>query len=176
VLDREREPMVVAAAVHGMCLTLLEIGRWREGLDILRRERTFLAAHCHGSHAAKSAQLEARLLHRAGDTAGAARSFAASRGLFESEGLPYEAGIANLHWAAALEERGDWDGSLARIMEGTEAIMKMNLGGGVHQAAMLLRTTKQFSATRDILPLERVIEFLYSAQYDPDARLQSFLP
>jgi len=175
MLDREREPLVVAAALHGMCGALLKIGRCRDGLDILRRERTFLAAHFHGEHAAKSAQLEGRLLYRAGDIARAARSFAACRGLFESEGSLYRAGIASLYWAAALEERGDWDGSLARIMEGTELIMRMNPGGGVYKAAMLLRTAKQFSATRDALPLARVIEFLYQAESNPDARLQSFL-
>ncbi len=95
--------------------------------------------------------------------------------MFQLLGSPYDAGIATLYWAAALEEHGDWHGSLARIMEGTELIMKRNPDGDVFKAAMLLRTTKQFSATRNTLPLERVNEFLYEAQFNPDVRLHSFI-
>jgi len=175
VLDRELEPESVVAALSGMSRALVELGRWREALDILRRERTFIAAHSLGKNAARTAHLEGHVLQRAGDVAGAARAYAASRGIFLSQGGPHEAGIVSLCWAAALEERGDWDGSLARIMEGSELILKMNPGGDVYKAAMLLRTTKQFSATRDALPLERVIEFLYQAEYNPDVRLHSFI-
>jgi len=174
-LDRERVPKSAAAALHGMSVALLEIGRWREALDILRRERTFLAAHSLGRNASRSAQLEGLVLQRAGDIAGAARAFAASRSMFLSQGGPYEAGIVSLCWAAALEERGDWDGSLARIMDGTDLILKVSPGGEVYRTAILLRTTKQFSATRDALPLEPVIEFFNRAEFNADVRLHSFI-
>jgi tetratricopeptide (TPR) repeat protein len=174
-LDPEHDPRSAAPALHGMCTALLELGRWREALDIQRRNHAFLAAHSHGRNASRYAQLEGRLLHRAGDLEGAARSFAASRSLFESQGSTYEAGIASLYWAAALEERDDWDGARARIMEGTQLIMKRNPEGDVYMAAMLLRMTKQFSATRDALPLARVIDFFYQAEFNPETRLNSFL-
>jgi tetratricopeptide (TPR) repeat protein len=175
VLDRERAPETTAAALNGVCNALLELGHWREALDVLRRERAFLVAHSHGCNASRDAQLEGRLLHRAGDIHGAARAFAASRRMFESQGCPYFAAIASLFWAAALEERGDWDGARARIMEGTEPILKLHPEREVNTAVMLLRTTRRFSATRDALPLERMIDFLYRAPSDPDLRLDSLL-
>jgi tetratricopeptide (TPR) repeat protein len=175
VLDREREPAVFAATVHGMCLSLLEAGRWREGLDLLRRERTLLTAHAHGRNAARVVQVEGRLLHRAGDVEGAARAFAMSRDIYKSHGHPYNAGVESLFWAAALEERGDWRGSWARILEGTDLILKQNPEGNVYNAVMLLRTTKLFSATRDALPLDGVIAYLQRADTNPDLRLESFL-
>jgi hypothetical protein len=175
VLDRERRPALAAATLHGMCLDLLESGRWREAFDVLRRERTFLAAHSHGRNASRGAQLAGRLLHCAGDVEGSDQAFASSRDTFEAQGYPSEAGVASLFWAAALEARGDWDGSRARIMEGTQRILNLNPGANVYSAVMLLRTTRQFSSTRDALPLERVIAFLQRADFNPDLRLDSFL-
>ena len=175
VLDREREPAVFAATLHCMCVSLLEIGRWREALDILRRERTLLTAHAHGRNASRVDQIEGRLLHRAGDAAGSAKAFASSRDICKAHGYLYEAGVASLFWAAALEERGDWAGSRARTLEGTELILRSNPEGNVYSAVMLLRTTRLFSATRDALPLDRVITYLQRADTNPDLRLQSFL-
>jgi tetratricopeptide (TPR) repeat protein len=175
VLDREREPAVLAATLHGMYISLLETGRWREALDILRRERALLTAHAHGRNASRVAQIEGRLLHRAGDVEGAAKAFASSRDICKSHGYLHEAGVASLFWAAALEERGDWDGSRARILEGTDLILRRNPEGNVYSAAMLLRTTKQFSATRDTLPLDRVIAYFQRADTNPDLHLQSYL-
>jgi tetratricopeptide (TPR) repeat protein len=174
-LDREREPVGAAVALHGMSVALLGMGRWREALDIQRRERAFLAAHSHGRNASSFEQLEGRLLHRAGDLQGAVRAFASCRGRLVALGELFGAGIASLHWAAALEEHGDWDGSLARIMEGTDLILKLDPADNVYSALMLLRTTRQFSATRDALPLEQMVEFLYRAAFNPDLRLQCFL-
>ncbi|HXO40450.1 MAG TPA: tetratricopeptide repeat protein, partial [Thermoanaerobaculia bacterium] len=126
VLDREREPESAAAAIIGLSSALAELGRWQEALDILRRERTFVTAHCHGKNASRDAQLEGRLLARAGDMQGAVRAFASSRGMFTAQSSLYDAGIVSLFWAGALEERGDWDGSRARIMEGTDMILRQN--------------------------------------------------
>jgi tetratricopeptide (TPR) repeat protein len=175
VLDREREPVAVSVALHGMSLALLGSGRWREALDIQRRERAFLVNHSHARNTALVEQLEGRLLHRAGDLQGAAKAFASCRGRLTAVGSLVEAGIASLYWAAALEEHGDWDGSGARIMEGTDLILKLNPADNVYSAVMLLRTTRQFSATRDALPLERMVAFLYRTRFNPDLRLQSFL-
>ncbi|HXO43302.1 MAG TPA: hypothetical protein VN999_17765, partial [Thermoanaerobaculia bacterium] len=58
---------------------------------------------------------------------------------------------------------------------GTELIMKCRPQGEIYTTAILLRTTRQFSATRDALPLDRLIRFLYRAEFDPDVRLHSFL-
>jgi tetratricopeptide (TPR) repeat protein len=74
-IDREREPVGAAVALHGMSVALLRLGRWREALDIQRRERAFLAAHCHGRNASGVEQVEGRLLSRAGDLPGAVRAF-----------------------------------------------------------------------------------------------------
>jgi tetratricopeptide (TPR) repeat protein len=175
VLDREREPVAAAVALHGMSFTLLGSGRWREALDLQRRERAFLVTHSQARNIARVEQLEGRLLHRAGDLPGAARAFASCRGRLATVGNLVEAGIASLHWAAALEEHGDWDGSRARILEGTDLILKRDPADNIYTALMLLRTTRQFSATRDALPLERVIEFLYRATFNPEVRLQSIL-
>lgn len=174
-IDREREPVGAAAALQGMSVTLLELGRWREALDIQRRERAFLAAHSHGRNASNAEQLQGRLLSRAGDLQGAIRSFASSRGRLAALGYPFIAGIASLHWAAALEAHGDRDGSRARVVEGTDLILKLDPADNVYSALMLLRTTRQFSATRDALSLEQMVEFLYRAENNPDLRLQSFL-
>jgi tetratricopeptide (TPR) repeat protein len=176
VLDREREPAVFAATLHCMYVSLMEVGRWREALDVLRRERTLLTAHAHGRNASRVDLIEGRLLHRAGDAAGSARSFASSRDICQAHGYLHEAGVASLFWAAALEERGDWAGSRARTLEGTGLILRSNPEGNVYRAAMLLRTTRQFSDTRDALPLDRVIEYLQRADTNPDLRLESFLP
>lgn len=175
VLDREREPAILAATLHGMCISLLETGRWREALDILRRERTLLTAHAHGRNASRVAQIEGRLLHRAGDVEGSAKALASSRDICKSHGYLHEAGVASLFWAAALEERGDWDGSRARVLEGTDLILRRNPERNVYSAAMLLRTTRQFSATRDTLPLDRVIAYFQRADTNPDLHLQSYL-
>ncbi|HXO26989.1 MAG TPA: hypothetical protein VOA80_06580 [Thermoanaerobaculia bacterium] len=171
VLDREREPVGATVALHGMSFALLGMGRWREALDVQRRERAFLVAHSQARNIALVEQLEGRLLHRAADLQGAARAFASCRGRLEALGRLVEAGIASLHWAAALEEQGDWDGSRARILEGTDLILKRDPADNIYNALMLLRTTRQFSATRDALPLERMIEFLYRATFNPDIRL-----
>ena len=115
------------------------------------------------------------LLSRAGDLQGAVRAFASCRGRLAALGDLFGAGIASLHWAAALEEHGDWDGSRARVLEGTDLILKPDPPDNVYSALMLLRTTRQFSATRDVLPLERMVDFLYRAEFKPDLRLDSFL-
>ena len=134
-----------------------------------------MAAHSHGRNASKLEQVEGRLLSRAGDLQGAVRAFASSRDRLEALGYPFMAGIASLDWAAALEAHGDWEGSRARVMEGTDLILKLDPTENVYSALMLLRTTRQFSATRDALPLEQMVEFLYRAENNPDLRLQSFL-
>ncbi len=175
VLDREGVPAFTAQAICGICNAQLALGRWREALDLLRRERAFLAAHAHGRNASRIDQLEGRLLHRSGDLEGAVRSFTSCRRRLESLGYLYEAGTASLFWAAALEEYGDWDASRARIMEGTDLILKLNPADNIYSAVMLLRTTRQFSATRDALPLERMVEFLWRAEHNPDMHLQSLL-
>jgi tetratricopeptide (TPR) repeat protein len=175
VLDRERDPAVFAATLYGTCFAMLEIGRWREALHIVRRERTLLTAHTHGRNASRAAQIEGRLLHRAGDVQGSDQAFASSRDICASQAHLYEAGVASLFWAAALEERGDCDGSRARIMEGTQRILNLNPGANVYGAVMLLRTTRQFFTTRDALPLDRVIAYLQRAEFNPDLRLDRFL-
>jgi tetratricopeptide (TPR) repeat protein len=175
VLDRERQPVAAALAIHGMSIALLGIGRWREALDIQRRERAFLAANSPGRIASGIEKLEGRLLDRAGDLEGAVRAFASCRDRLAMLGYSFGAGIANLHWAAALEAHGDWDGSRARVLEGTDLILKLDPADNVYSALMLLRTTRQFSATRDALPLEQMVEFLYQAENNPGLRLQSFL-
>jgi tetratricopeptide (TPR) repeat protein len=174
-LDREREPVGVAVALHGMSVVLLELGRWREALDIQSRESAFLAAHSHGRIASGVEQLQARLLSRAGDLPGAVRAFASCRGRLEALGYPFAAGIASLHWGAALASHGDWDGSRARVMEGTDQILKLDPTENAYSALMLLRTTRRFTATRDALPLEQMVEFLYRAMSLPHLRLDSFL-
>ncbi|HEV3076712.1 MAG TPA: tetratricopeptide repeat protein, partial [Thermoanaerobaculia bacterium] len=78
-IDREREPVGAAVALHGMSVALLGLGRWREALENLRRERAFLAAHSHGRNASRLEQLQGRLLSRAGDLQGAVRDFASCR-------------------------------------------------------------------------------------------------
>jgi tetratricopeptide (TPR) repeat protein len=175
VLGREGAPGFTAQAICGICNSQLALGRWREALDLLRRERAFLAAHAHCRNASRVDQLEGRLLHRSGDLQGAVKAFTSCRERLESQGYVYEAGTASLFWAAGLEEHGDWDGSRARIMEGTDLILKLDPADNVYSAVMLLRTTRQFSATRDALPLERMVEFLWRAEFNPDMRLQSFL-
>ncbi|HEV3076711.1 MAG TPA: hypothetical protein VHB47_19980 [Thermoanaerobaculia bacterium] len=174
-IDRDREPVGAAVALHAMSVALLGLGRWREALDVQRRERAFLAAHSHGRIASGVEQLQGRLLSRAGDLQGAVRAFASCRDRLEALGYPFTAGIASLHWAAALEMHGDWDGSRARIMEGTDLILKLDPAENVYSALMLLRTTRQFSATRDALPLEQMVEFFYRAVCNPHLRLDSFL-
>jgi tetratricopeptide (TPR) repeat protein len=174
-IDREREPVGTAVALHGMSVSLLELGRWREALDVQRRERAFLATHSHGRNASGAEQLQGRLLSRAGDLQGAVRAFASCRGRLEALGYPFVAGIASLHWAAALAAHGDWDGSRARVMEGTDLILKLDPTENVYSALMMLRATRRFSATRDALPLERMVEFFYRSEHDPDLRLDSFL-
>jgi tetratricopeptide (TPR) repeat protein len=174
-IDREREPAGAAVALHAMTGALLGLGRWREALDLQRRERAFLAAHSHGRNASLGEQLQGRLLSRAGDLQGAVRAFASCRGRLEALGYPFAAGIASLHWAAALEEHGDWAASRARVLEGTDLILRLDPAENVYSALMLLRTTRQFSATRDALPLEQMVEFFYRAVCNPDFRLDSFL-
>jgi hypothetical protein len=53
--------------------------------------------------------------------------------------------------------------------------LKLDPDREVYLALLYLRTANRFSATRSAIPLEPMIAFLLSAQFNPEIRLQSYL-
>jgi len=175
LIDRDREPVLAAAALGNACDTLLMSGRWHEGLRWLRRHRPVLDRDPSLLNAARFARMEGRLLKLTGDTAGAARAFTASRRIFVTSGKRYVAGAVLLDQAAALEHEGEIAGASALVLEATDVLLDLEPQREVFLALTLLRGTRRFSATRNILPLEQVIDFLDVAEFNPSVRLQAYL-
>jgi tetratricopeptide (TPR) repeat protein len=175
LIDRDREPVLAASALGNACDTLLMSGRWHEGLRWLRRHRPVLARDPSLLNAARISRLEGRLLKLTGDIAGAARAFAASRRIFATSGKRYVAGAVLLDQAAALEREGEMAGASALVLEATDVLLDLEPQREVFLALTFLRGTRRFSDTRNILPLERVIDFLDVAEFNPSIRLQAYL-
>ena len=175
VLGHEREPMVVSAALTGICVALAKSGRWREALATLERHRQVIVTHDRGRNRARLAMLEGELFGHAGDMDSAARAFASCRRELEAIGQPYEAGVWTLAWAAVLERRGELAACQAVVAEATERLLKLDPHREVHLALLYLRTTNRFSATRSSIPLAPMINFLANAEFNPWLRLQSYL-
>jgi len=175
VLGHEREPLVVSAALTGICVALAKSGHWREALATLERHRQVIVTHEHGRNRARLAMLEGELFGHAGDMDSAARAFASCRRELEAIGQPYEAGVWTLAWAAVLERRGELPACQAVVAEATERLLKLDPHREVHLALLYLRTTNRFSATRSSIPLAPMINFLANAEFNPSLRLQSYL-
>jgi len=175
VLGHEHEPLVAGTALTGICRALERTGRWREGLETLRRHRDVIVTHERGRNRARTARLEGELLGHAGDLENAARAFTLCRSELEAIGQPYEAGVWTLSWAATLERRGELAAAQALVAEATERLLKLDPHREVYLALMYLRTANRFSATRSTMPLEPMIAFLSNAEFNPSLRLQSYL-
>jgi tetratricopeptide (TPR) repeat protein len=175
LIDAEREPLLACAAVGNSCDSLRLSGRHREALQLLRRHATLLASNPSVLNRARFSRLEGHLLKHSGDPAGADRAFAASRGAFESFGRHYVAAAVTLDQASARQRWGDWDGARALIAQGTEALLRTDPQREVYLAVMLLRATARFSAMSAALPLDRVIDFLDAAEFNPALRFQGSL-
>lgn len=175
LIDCDREPVLAAAALGNICNTLLRCGRWREGLRLFGQNRPVFERNPSALNAARFARMEGRFLKLAEDTAGASRIFAASHRAFTRLGKRYVAGLTLLDHAALLQRQGEVAGASALVLEATEMLLKLEPHREVYVALMLLRATSQFSATRPTLPLERVINFLDAAEFNPSLRLESYL-
>lgn len=175
VLGHEREPLVAAAALTGVCIALAKSGRWREALATLDRHRQVIVTHERGRNRARLAMLEGDLFGHAGDMDSAARAFASCRRELEAIGQPYEAGVWTLAWAAVLERRGELAACQAVVAEATERLLRLDPHREVYLALLYLRTTNRFSATRSSIPLAPLIAFLANAEFNPSLRLQSYL-
>jgi hypothetical protein len=175
LLDPGEDPLLICSALMGLCLTSLRTGNWREALATLRRHRRSMTIHDRGRNRARFARLEGELLGHEGDLTGAASAFAFSRRQLEAIGQPYEAGAVALVWAAVLRRHGDLDAAQALVAAATESMLRLDPHREVYVALMYLRTANRFSATRTDVPLERLVEFLSNAEFNPSIRLQPYL-
>jgi tetratricopeptide (TPR) repeat protein len=175
IVDDVREPMVAGSAMQGSCETLLLDGRWGEALSLFRCSRPMIDRSLSALNGARTSRLEGRLLDRAGDAAGAARAYAHCRGVFTAFGKRYVAAVTLLDQAAALERQGDLAGSRTLVFEGTDKLLELQPQQEVFAALMLLRATRRFSAARPALSLDRVIDYLDAAEFNPSLRLQFYL-
>jgi hypothetical protein len=175
LLEPGDEPLLTCSALMGLCLTSLRTGNWREALAMLRRHRPSMTPHDRGRNRARFARLEGELLGHEGDVTAAAGAFAFSRRQLEAIGQPYEAGAVALLWAAVLRRHGDLDAAQALVAEATESMLRLDLHREVYVALTYLRAANRFSATRQDVPLEGIVEFLSNAEFNPAIRLQPYL-
>jgi hypothetical protein len=174
LLDHDTQPELASCVLTGISYCLLRTGHRRTAVALLR-EHTPVFHYLRGANAARAAGLEASILDRAGDTAGAERCFALSCRRHQQLDRPYEAGVTMLTWAAAREERGDLEGARALVGEATGIILGVEPDREVYSAMMLLRATCRFTSMRWTLPLDGVVRFLYQAWHNPAIRLQEYL-
>lgn len=175
LLEPGEEPLVTAAALMGVCNAEMRCGNWREALAMLRLHLPTMVTHDHGMNRARIARLEGELLGRGGDMTAADGAYAFSRRELEAIGLPYEAGIVTLVWAAASRSRGHLEAAQTLVAEATRSMLRLGPHREVHAALTLLRTANRFSETRAALPLEAMTAFLENAELNPSLRLQPYL-
>jgi len=175
LLAPDRAPAVMCTALTTMCNALIDHRRWREALAVVQRHRPLLAAYSFGRNAARTTRLEAEILGYAGHTQESDRGFDHSRRKFEDLGESYEAAMAILIWATAVERRGDWEASHALVLAGTDILLRLEPPPEVHAVAARLRAANRLAGRSAFLPLEQTVGFLSHARFNPSLRLESFL-
>lgn len=106
LIDAERDPKLVLAAVHNLLTHLVDGGQVAEARRILQESRALYSLHGGPIERLKGRWLEGRIALGLHDPAEAEISFQEVRSGFAEAGLPYDLALASLDLAALWLEQG----------------------------------------------------------------------
>jgi hypothetical protein len=106
LIDADREPRLVLAAVHNLLSHLVDRGKIAEAGRLFREGRALYAAHGGQIEQLKALWLEGRIALGLGDPGGAERCFREVRQGFEQADVPYDVALVSLDLAAIWLEQG----------------------------------------------------------------------
>ncbi|HEX5718600.1 MAG TPA: hypothetical protein VF179_20740 [Thermoanaerobaculia bacterium] len=106
LIDAERDPKLVLAAVHNLLSHLVDGGQIAEAKRVLDESRALYSAHGGLLERLKGGWLEGRIALALADPAEAERSFQEVRSGFAQAGIPYDMALVSLDLAALWLEQG----------------------------------------------------------------------
>ena len=106
LIDAERDPKLVLAAVHNLLTHLVDSGQVAEARRVLQESRALYSLHGGLTEQLKGRWLEGRIALGLQDPGEAERSFQEVRSGFAEAGLPYDLALASLDLAALWLEQG----------------------------------------------------------------------
>jgi tetratricopeptide (TPR) repeat protein len=106
LLDHERDPQLIAQALHGMIYSLVNLGQARVARIQLWRLRPLLATYGGRSDLLRVRWLEAKIYAGLGDFERAEAAFQEARSGFAAAGQIFPAALASLELAALWADRG----------------------------------------------------------------------
>lgn len=106
LIDAERDPKLVLAAVHNLLTHLVDSGQVAEARKILQESRALYSLHGGPIEQLKGRWLEGRIALGLYDPEEAERSFQEVRTGFAEAGLPYDLALASLDLASLWLEQG----------------------------------------------------------------------
>ena len=106
LIDAERDPKLVLAAVHNLLTHLVDSGQVAEARKILQESRILYSLHGGPIEQLKGRWLEGRIALGLYDPEEAERSFQEVRSGFAEAGLPYDLALASLDLASLWLEQG----------------------------------------------------------------------
>ncbi|HEY0781171.1 MAG TPA: hypothetical protein VGE98_01850 [Thermoanaerobaculia bacterium] len=106
LVDPNRDPALVLAAMHNLSSFLVEAGRLQDGIRYLELARPLYALYADPVSSLKMRWLEGRIAEQRNDLAAAEAAFVESRNGFETEQRPYDAALVSLDLAALRLRQG----------------------------------------------------------------------
>ncbi|HVG09308.1 MAG TPA: hypothetical protein VNM67_16495 [Thermoanaerobaculia bacterium] len=106
LIDAERDPKLVLAAVHNLLAHLVDEGKIAEARGVFLQSRALYLAHGGPIERLKARWLEGRIASGLGDHIEAERSFQDVRSGFAEASLPYDLALVSLDLAALWLEQG----------------------------------------------------------------------
>jgi tetratricopeptide (TPR) repeat protein len=106
LIDAERDPKLVLAAVHNLLSHLVDSGQIAEARRVFLQSRALYSAHGGPIERLKARWLEGRIAFGLGDSIEAERSYQDVRSGFAEASLPYDLALVSLDLAALWLEQG----------------------------------------------------------------------
>lgn len=169
LIDAERDPKLVLAAVHNLLSHLVDGGQIEEARRVFLQSRALYSAHGGPLERLKARWLEGRIASGLGDPLEAERSFQDVRSGFAEAGLPYDLALVSLDLAALWLEQGRTR-EIRTLLDETVAIFQAR---GIRREAiaalLMLREAIERERATAVL-LRTVASELQRLEYEPVSR------
>jgi hypothetical protein len=171
LIEGDREPDLVLAAVHNQIWFLVDCERYDEARKILFLNRYRFQQEAGHIFALKVRWLEGRIDAGRGQQARAAEALHEARDGFEAVGLGYNAALVTLDLAAVILRQGRAAEASALVVDAAEAFTALRIHREMLMAVLYLRETVLRGAA-EVPLLEKVSTFLRRAEHDASARFE----
>ncbi|HKI05161.1 MAG TPA: hypothetical protein VKK31_24490 [Thermoanaerobaculia bacterium] len=171
LVDGDREPRLVLAAIHNQARLLVDSGRHREARMTLWKLKARGIDLGGQINELKVRWLEAQINVGMGELDRAEQALFEVKQGFEEGALGYKAALAGLELGAVLLRQGKTRDSIREVLAAADVFIALGISREAGASLLLLRKTFELNMA-DMVLLEYVIGLLRRAENEPEARFE----